>query len=111
MADQEQKRPNETNEIQYASPMKRLWAWVGLVYAVGYALLMAYALAHGDFPQGIGAVLIAPALAGLGGSVLLRYHEGKGRGGFLLCVLLAGACFALALWNLIRGLPVLIAQL
>lgn len=109
MDEQEQKRPDGTNEIQYASPMKRLWAWVGVVYAVGYALLIAYALAHGDFPQGIGAVLIAPALAGLGGSVILRYREGKG--GFALCVLLTAVCFALALWNLIRGLPALIAQL
>lgn len=110
MAKDDQKLPQE-NEIQYASPMKRLWAWVGVVYAVGYALLMTYALAHGDFPQGIGAVLVAPALAGLGGSAVLRYREGKGRGGLPLCVALSGVCFALALWNLLRGLPVLIAQL
>lgn len=97
--------------VEYASPMKRLWAWVGVIYAVGWALLMTFALAHGDLPQGIGALLTVPALAGLGGSVILRYAEGKGRGGLPVCVLLSGASFALALWNLIRGLPVLLAQL
>lgn len=97
--------------VEYASPMKRLWAWVGLVYAVGYALLMAYAFARGDFPQGIGQLLLAPALAGLGASVILRYREGKGRGGLPVCIGLSGASFALALWNLIQGLPVLLGQL
>lgn len=96
---------------EYASPMKRLWAWVGLVYAIGYALLMAYALAHGSFPLGIGQLLLAPALAGLGASVILRYREGKGRGGLPVCVILAGTSFALSLWNLIQGLPVLLEQL
>ena len=97
--------------VEYATPMKRLWAWVGVVYAVGWALLMTYALAKGDFPQAIGALLTVPALAGLGGSVILRFREGKGRGGLPVCVGLSGICFLLAVWNLIRGLPVLLAQL
>lgn len=97
--------------VEYASPMKRLWAWVGVVYAVGYALLMTYAFAKGDLPQGIGRLFLAPALAGLGGSVILRYREGKGRGGLGVCIALAGISFALAVWNLVQGLPTLLAQL
>ena len=112
MDEQEQKSPAKNEqEIQYATPMKRLWAWVGVVYAVGFALLMTFALSHGDFPQGLWQLLSAPALAGLGGSVILRYKEGKGRGGLGVCILLSGVSFALALWNLILGLPVLLAQL
>lgn len=111
MDEQKQKGPSSSPDIQYATPMKRLWAWVGVVYAVGWALLLAFALFRGDFPQGIGQVLVVPALAGLGGSVILRYREGKGRGGLVVCILLAGASFAFALWNLVLGLPILLAQL
>ena len=111
MDEQEQKTPATGQEIQYATPMKRLWAWVGVVYAVGFALLMTFALSHGDFPQGLWQLLSSPALAGLGGSVILRYREGKGRGGLGVCILLSGISFALALWNLVLGLPVLLAQL
>ena len=98
-------------DIQYATPMKRLWAWVGIVYAVAFAFLMTFALARGDFPQGLWQLLSAPALAGLGGSVILRHREGKGRGGLVVCILLSGVSFALAVWNLVLGLPVLLAQL
>ena len=111
MDQQEQKNQTSAPEIQYATPMKRLWAWVGVVYAVGFALLLTFALSHGDFPQGLWQLLSAPALAGLGGSVILRYKEGKGRGGLAVCILLSGISLALALWNLVQGLPVLLAQL
>lgn len=111
---EQNERPPESaqgGEIQYATPMKRLWAWVGVVYAVGCTLLVTFALFHGDFPQAIGPLFLVPALAGLGGSVILRFREGKGRGGLAVCILLAGVSFALALWNLILGLPVLLGQL
>ena len=111
MDEQEKKDLAPKPEVQYATPMKRLWAWVGIVYAVGFAFLMTFALARGDFPQGLWQLLSAPALAGLGGSVILRYREGKGRGGLAVCILLSGVSFALALWNLVLGLPVLLAQL
>ena len=111
MDQQEQKDLTPKQEIQYATPMKRLWAWVGVVYAVGFAFLMTFALSHGDFPQGLWQLLSAPALAGLGGSVILRYREGKGRGGLAVCIILSGISFALAVWNFVLGLPVLLAQL
>ena len=111
MDEQEKKTPADRQEIQYATPMKRLWAWVGVVYAVAFAFFMTFALAHGDFPQGLWQLLTAPALAGLGGSAILRDREGKGRGGLAVCILLSGISFALAVWNVIQGLPVLLAQL
>ena len=47
---EEKNLENETpkEEIVYASPMKRVWAWVGVVYMVILVLLMTYGLASGD---------------------------------------------------------------
>lgn len=98
-------------ETVWATPMQRLWAWVGVAYMVILVLLTTYGLAHGYFLQGIAPLMMLPALCGLGGSVILRHRAGQGRGGLPVCVLLAGACFALAILNLIRGLPILLAQL
>ncbi len=108
----DEKRPEEQKEpIVYATPMKRLWAWVGVVYMVGLTLLTTYGLAHGSFLTGIGSLMVTPALVGLGSAAILRYREGKGRGGIAACVLVSGACFGVSLWNLFRGVPVLLSQL
>ncbi len=107
----EKELEQEKQEIKYATPMKRLWAWVGVVYMVILTLLNVYGLAHGYFLTGIGPLMVTPALVGLGCAAILRFREGKGRGGLVVCILLSGACFALAVWNLIRGVPVLVAQL
>lgn len=97
--------------VVYATPMKRLWAWVGVAYMVILVLLTTYALAHGGYMTGIAPLMMIPALCGLGGSVILRYRSGQGRGGLAVCVGLSDVCFLLALVDLIRGLPVLLAQL
>ena len=101
----------EKPPVQYASPMKRLWAWVGVVYMVILTLLNVYGLSHGYFLTGIGPLMVTPALAGLGCAAILRFQEGKGRGGLPACILVSGGCFALSAWNLIRGVPTLLAQL
>ena len=49
---------------EYATPMKRLWAWVGVVYAVGYALLMTYAFATESFPRALVSSLPPPRWPG-----------------------------------------------
>ncbi len=98
-------------EIKYATPMQRLWAWVGVVYMVILVLLTTYALAHGAYLRGIGPLMVSPALAGAGYSAILRQRQGKARGGPVLCALLAGACFLLVIVNLVRGFPVLLSQL
>ena len=105
----QQEQPKEP--VKYATPMMRLWAWVGVVYMVILVLLNTYGLAHGDFLRGIGGLLIAPALCGLGGSAILRYREGKGRGGLAVCVLVSGVSFLLAVLNLIQAIPALLSQL
>ena len=97
--------------IQYASPVKRLWAWIGVVYMVMLVFFSTYAVACGKGMNGTLSLLLAPALIGLGGTAVLRYRAGQGRGGPVACVLVAGASFGLAVFQLIQGIPVLIAQL
>ncbi|MGE9972440.1 hypothetical protein [Candidatus Pseudoscillospira sp. SGI.172] len=99
------------DEVVYATPMKRLWAWVGVVYMVILVLLSTYGLAHGYYLRGIAPLMMVPALCGVGGSAILRYRSGWGRGGLPACILISGASFLLALLDLVRGIPVLIAQL
>lgn len=102
---------NPREPVQYATPMQRLWAWVGVAYMVILILLTTYALAHGTYLNGIGGIMLSPALCGLGGTVILRYRQGRGRGGLPVCILLSGSGFALAVWNVIRDIPVLLGQL
>ena len=57
---------NETpkEEIVYATPMKRVWAWVGVVYMVLLVLLMTYGLASGGYLNGIGPLMLSPPWRG-----------------------------------------------
>lgn len=111
MDDRDLKQEPGKEPVAYASPMKRLWAWVGVVYMVILVLLNTYGLAHGSFLTGIGPLMVIPGLVGLGCAAILRRREGKGRGGLPACILVSGGCFALSVWNLIRGVPILLAQL
>ena len=109
---EEKDLPQEQREpVKYATPVQRLWAWVGVAYMVILVLLSTYALAHGAYLRGIGGLMLSPTLMGLGGTVILRYRQGMGRGGLGVCILLSGACFVLAVWNVVRGFPVLLGQL
>ena len=107
-----EKQENPGQEpIRYATPMQRLWAWVGVVYMVLLVLLTTYALSHGAYLRGIGGVMLAPALCGLGASAILRCRQGVGRGGILPCVLISGASFLLALAGLADGVAAILVQL
>lgn len=111
---EENKTPQEgteSQEIKYATPMQRLWAWVGVVYMVILVLLSTYALSHGSYMKGIGGIMLAPGLCGLGASAILRYRQGVGKGGVTACALIAGAAFLLAVAGVIRAVPNLMGQL
>lgn len=107
----QQERDDQQQPIKWATPMQRIWAWVGIVYMVIVILLTTYAVATADYIRGIGGLMLSPALAGLGCSAILRYRQGVGRGGLAVCVALSGACFGLAVWNVIRAVPVIAQQL
>lgn len=106
MDDKENRDP-----IQYASPVKRLWAWIGVVYMVLLILFSTYAVACGGGLNDTLPLLLAPALIGLGGTAILRYRAGQSWGGPVVCVLVAGTSFGLAIFQLIQGVPALLAQL
>lgn len=97
--------------VQYASPTKRLWAWVGVVYMVILVLFSTYSTAFGHALTGTAGLLLSPALIGLGGTAILRYRQGIGRGGLAACILISGGAFALAVYHLVQGIPVLLSQL
>lgn len=101
----------EQPPVKWATPVQRVWAWVGVAYMVILVLLSTFALAHGDYLRGIGGAMLSPALCGLGATAILRYKQGTGRGGLPACILIAGASFILAVGNLIEAVPVILSQL
>ena len=68
MSDERNKTPGSSQEEQPgepytpASPLKRIWAWVGVVYMVIIVFLMTYMYGTGTYLQGIAALMLVPAL-------------------------------------------------
>ena len=59
--------PEEPREpVVYASPVKRAWAWVCIVYVLIFMATFTYYLATARILIGIGPLLLCPALGGLG---------------------------------------------
>ena len=108
--DLEPENTEKKEETVYATPMKRLWAWVGIAYMVILVLLMTYSLANGGLMNGIGPLMLSPALAGIGASAILRYRTGWGRGGLPVCIFISSVAFALTLLNIARCIPTIITQ-
>lgn len=106
-----QEKDDQRQPIKWATPVQRIWAWVGVAYMVILVLLSTFALAHGSYLRGIGGAMLSPALGGLGATAILRYRQGTGRGGLPACILIAGASFVLAVGNLIEAIPVVLGQL
>ncbi|MCI2106527.1 MAG: hypothetical protein LKK00_07385 [Intestinimonas sp.] len=94
-----------------ASPIKRVWAWVGVVYVVLATLLVTWSLATASYLRGIGGIMVCPALVGLGISAVIRSRSETGRGWMGLGILIAAACAVLIVLGLLNGLPALLSQL
>lgn len=104
--------PEEKAPLQYASPLKRIWAWVGVVYMVILVLLLTYMFSFGAYLRGIGGIMICPAVAGVGASLVYMWHAGDRQSlprRILLCALV-GICAALILMGLWTGIPSLLAN-
>ena len=97
------------NKNEYASPLKRVWAWVGVAYMVIAVLLVTYMLAFASYLRGIGGLMICPALAGCAASLVHLWRTGARsplRSTFFTLTL--GLCTALTILGLWAGVPALI---
>ena len=110
MPDEKQNQdPGQQSEPPvYASPVKRVWAWVGISYMLITLATFTYYLATARILTGIGPLLFCPALAGLGAPGVLRYRAGVGRGGPVACAVLTSLCAVLLLLNLGSAIPALL---
>ena len=112
MADGKDRLPQEPEEarepVAYASPVKRAWAWVGIVYMLMFVGGFTWYLATARFLTGTGPLLLCPALAGLGATAVLRFRAGQSRGGLPACILFTAVCALLFLYNLAVGVPALL---
>lgn len=110
MANEHKDLPPEEPKEPYipASPIKRTWAWVVIVYVLLCTVLFTYYLATARVLIGLGPLMVCPALAGLAVTTVLRYRSGRSRGGFLSCLSLTGVCVVLLLINLYVGIPSLL---
>ena len=91
------------------SPIKRILAWVGVVYMVFLVLLNFYALSHGTYLRGIGPLFVLPGTVGL--AVIAGYQIKNRSGSTLFWVGLCVVCLVVSLLALKDGLPPLTAQL
>lgn len=103
---------NEHKEITYASPVKRIWAWVGVAYMLIITGLMTYLYAKGTYLHGIGLLMTIPALCGLAVTALSVWRTGStasrtpGRLAFLMGIVIL--CAVLIVINLTLGIPALL---
>lgn len=115
---EEEKKPKMAEEetpkepIVYASPLKRIWAWVGVVYMVIITFLIVYMLAFGAYLRGIGGIMVCPAIGGAAVSLFYMWQQGQGHSTVqrVLFSLTIGLCAALIILGLWTGIPALIAN-
>ena len=120
MSDERNKTPGEGQEEQPrepytpASPLKRIWAWVGVVYMVIIVFLMTYMYGTGTYLQGIAALMLVPALGGGAASAVCLWlffpQEGRTPVRRAMMILITALCLALIVVNLINGIPALLTN-
>jgi hypothetical protein len=94
----------------YASPLKRVWAWVGVAYMLVIVCLITYSLAFGAYLHGIGGLLVCPALGGTTASLVVLWRQEKRHSSLQLALFLGtlGLCTALIVLSLRSGIPGLV---
>ena len=119
MADEHNKTPQEQDEQPRepyipASPLKRIWAWVGVVYMVIIVFLMTYMYGTGTYLHGIASLMVIPALGGGGASAVCLWltspQESRSPARRAMMIFITALCLALIVINLSNGIPALLAN-
>lgn len=112
MTDFEEKTPPEQPDEPWTPrPVShRILAWVGIVYVVVAMVLTWYYIINNQYLQGIGPLLLTPALVGFGALMIARYRQGEARGGLVALIVMEALVAAALVLSLMMGLPALLAQ-
>ena len=119
MSDERNKTPDANQEEPRepyvpASPLKRVWAWVGVVYMVIIVCLMTYMYGTGTYLHGIASLMVIPALGGGAASAVCLWltapREGRTPARRAMMIFITALCLALIVINLINGIPALLAN-
>ena len=108
--------PNNDNQKETygpASPVKRILAWVGVVYMVAFVFLNVDPFfTGGGYLKGIAALMVCPGAVGLGIVAVWQIRQSDctyARKASM--VILAGACAVVCVVGLVQGVPALLAGL
>ena len=105
----EEKRPEEDKGYVPASPVKRTLAWIALVYVLIFLALTTSFYFTGTMLGNLAPLLTVPGLVGLGILALVS-HRTTGSPGRVPAIVLALACFGLAVLTLPLGLTGLMSN-
>ncbi|MBP1737250.1 MAG: hypothetical protein H6Q60_1131 [Oscillospiraceae bacterium] len=94
-----------------ASPQKRIWAWVGVVYMIIIILLFNYQLSHGKMILGITGIMLAPAIGGFAAQFAYLFIKNKNLSTRLAMLLLILLCAAAIVICLLQGISALLSNL
>lgn len=113
MSDQSQHANQEAREpYTPAHPIKRVLAWVGLVYMVAIVLLNVYPFfTGGHYLQGVAPLLVCPGSAGMAVIALYQLRQASSKGVKAALALLTLACLVVTVVGLWDGIPALLGGL
>lgn len=95
-----------------SSPVKRIMAWVGVVYMLGFVILNVYPFFNqGNYLTGIAPLFACPGIAGIFAiSVYLARHPDSTYFRKVSMAILAVLCAVLFAVSLVLGIPALLAN-
>lgn len=114
MTDRPDNNTNREERESYvpASPVKRIMAWVGIVYMVGFVILNIYPFFNqGNYLIGIAPLFACPGIAGIFAiSLYLARHPDSTYSRKVSMTILAVICAVGFVVSLVLGIPPLLAN-